>query len=141
MNDAEIIKALECCCNTKEIFCSEKCPLYNHENDCFSVMKHDALDLINRQKAEIERLRKEIDDLEYHLDCECSTSADVSSMLIGEEKAKAEAIKDVLLTLEAEAVSSDKYIQEYDDSKEQKAYNQALWKAYNLVKEMAGETE
>ena len=55
------------------------------------------------------------------------------------EKAKSEAIKEVLLTLEAEAESSDKYIREYDDSEVQRAYNKALWKSYNLVKEMVGE--
>ena len=56
-----------------------------------------------------------------------------------DQRIQSEAIKDILLTLEAEARSSDKYLEEYDDSKEQKAYNQALWKAYNLAKEIAGE--
>jgi hypothetical protein len=61
-------------------------------------------------------------------------------MMAAYDKGFNEAVKDVLLTLEAEAVSSDKYIREYDDSKVQKAYNQALWKAYNIVKEMVCET-
>lgn len=57
------------------------------------------------------------------------------------DRIKSEAIKEVLLQLEAEAESSDKYIQEYDDSETQKAYNKGLWTAYNLVKEMVGDTE
>ena len=56
MTDNEIIKALECCCDTTEIDCSEECPLYNHSGECWGAMKYDVFDLINRQKAQIERL-------------------------------------------------------------------------------------
>ena len=55
MTDNEIIKALECCINDK---CQE-CPL----NKLFcgrEVATEYALDLINRQKAEIERLKKRL---------------------------------------------------------------------------------
>ena len=54
MTDAEIIKALECCCDTREFVCTDRCPLYNCDCDCWSVLKHDVLNLINRQRAEIE---------------------------------------------------------------------------------------
>ncbi len=57
MTDNEIIKALECCIKltTK---CSE-CP-YNETGEmCFDLAKEDAIKLINRQRAEIERLEKE----------------------------------------------------------------------------------
>ena len=54
MTDAEIIKALKCCikgkcseCPLKAMFCSE------------CVVMGFALELINRQKAEIEKLQKE----------------------------------------------------------------------------------
>ena len=73
MTDNKIVKALECC-SKAEIYdeCKKmKCPLFlglsmgckyvDKENQLYS----DALDLINRQKAEIERLEKieiEIDD-------------------------------------------------------------------------------
>ena len=57
MTDNEIIKALECC--PQYIMCGH-CPFRNVEN-CMSALYVDALDLINRQKAEIERLTAERD--------------------------------------------------------------------------------
>ena len=59
MTDEQIIKALECCC--KSFGNCTKCPY--KEVDCVttsgkSLLLKDALDLINRQKAEIERLHK-----------------------------------------------------------------------------------
>ena len=55
MTDNEIIKALECCYGNK-VNCNE-CPMWEYEGDCFEgLMKHNALSLINRQKAEIEKL-------------------------------------------------------------------------------------
>ena len=62
MTDNEIIKALECC--TQQAGCSG-CPLVNSIQmkyrggyACAEEMRKCALDLINRQKAEIERLEK-----------------------------------------------------------------------------------
>ena len=55
--DEEIIKALECC--GKEYSC-ERCILntwLNKKRDCIGTILGGALDLINRQKAEIERLQ------------------------------------------------------------------------------------
>jgi len=57
MTDNEIIKALECClkgCN--EEGCDD-CPLYEKVEDCEIEIPIIALDLINRQKAEIEQLK------------------------------------------------------------------------------------
>ena len=61
MTDNEIIKALECCImdNVKDCDC---CP-YNEiqtKTYCANRLIKDALDIINRQKAEIERLRSNI---------------------------------------------------------------------------------
>lgn len=58
MTDNEIIKALECCINDE----CEDCPLYGENapdvyGNCVQNTKRNALDLINRQKAEIERLK------------------------------------------------------------------------------------
>ena len=65
MTDKEILKALECCSTGETYADCEKngCPLYlgitmgckyiDKENQLYS----DALDLINRQKAEIEKLK------------------------------------------------------------------------------------
>lgn len=57
MTDNEIIKALKCCSETTGSECSE-CPLLNVECSAYDLYKL-ALDLINRQKAEIERLHIE----------------------------------------------------------------------------------
>ncbi len=51
--DEEIIKAVECCLTVDVKGCGE-CP-YRDEN-CINRIMTDARDLINRQKAEIERL-------------------------------------------------------------------------------------
>lgn len=67
MTDNEIIKALECCCEAKlnEDCKKLKCPFFDYEiGNCTNVGDMDAmyrfaLDLINRQNAEIERLKKD----------------------------------------------------------------------------------
>lgn len=69
MTDNEIIKALECC--TSEGFVCSGCPydtleaqgVEYTEYDCSWYLRADALDLIERQKAEIERLKDEKDNL------------------------------------------------------------------------------
>ena len=60
MNDADIIKALECCFTLGRC---EDCPMYadgwfsQSRNACRAKLMGDSLDLINRQKEEIERLQ------------------------------------------------------------------------------------
>lgn len=58
MTDNEIIKALECCWHSKECV-GDECPLFEPINDCAPLMAMEALDLITRQRAEIERLEAE----------------------------------------------------------------------------------
>ena len=61
MTDNEIIKALECCLLSNEQQCEqcEKCPLdETFEMICQNLLAYHALDLINRQKAEIEWLKQ-----------------------------------------------------------------------------------
>ena len=55
MSDNEIIKALECCidCDCKN------CPCQTENGHCMEIDETLILDLINRQKAEIENLREE----------------------------------------------------------------------------------
>ena len=69
MTDEQIIKALECCSKyPEELSCSE-CPLNSRGADCldFELGKF-VLDLINRQKAEIERLHSVIESLVNELE-------------------------------------------------------------------------
>ena len=62
LTDNEIIKALECHAHRTErnLNCCD-CDYIQHQ-DCSQRMSCDALDLINRQKAEIESLNKDLAD-------------------------------------------------------------------------------
>lgn len=60
MKDDEIIKTLTCCDSDSVASCCIKCQLHDR-GDCVHILSHNALDLINRQKAEIERLEKELE--------------------------------------------------------------------------------
>ena len=58
LTDTEILKALECCVSDDINSCDD-CPFFEQcEN--YQRIEEIALDLINRQKAEIERLREGI---------------------------------------------------------------------------------
>ena len=78
MTDNEIIKALECLCDVNIGDCS-KCPVTEYEGDCAWVITEHALGLINRQKAEIEALKRILstynapmtDCIHYDEDKEC----------------------------------------------------------------------
>ena len=65
MTDNKIIKALECCMYDDYDYCKE-C-LYRKNKPCQENLIRDALNLINRQKAEIERQREYIEllDIEH----------------------------------------------------------------------------
>ena len=129
MMDNEIIKALECCSIGETYTDCEKngCPLYlgitmgckyiDKENQLYS----DALDLINRQKAEIEKLKG---------------STIVSNIMESQRikrEAKAEAYKEFAERLNEEAQIADCF-----DS-----YNMVVGTHFidNLLKEMVGEKE
>ena len=96
MTDNEIIKGLEICSNNGD--CKE-CPINPHHGNygyCTSLAIKAALDLINRQKAEIDRLR-------YALENECDHCA--CELLDQRDKARAEAIKEF-----AERAKDRKYL-------------------------------
>ena len=64
MTDKQIIKALECCLDISPSTC-KNCSLFNVTNStmvCSKIATKFALDLINRQKAENERLQKLLDN-------------------------------------------------------------------------------
>lgn len=71
MTDNEIIKALECC-NNKESDC-RLCILWT-TNQCTKVLGEATIALINRQKAEIERLK-------YNLEAVLNERADHSEAI------------------------------------------------------------
>lgn len=64
MTDEQIIKALECCHSELGNMCSI-CPLFDPDNDyCEDELHKNVLNLINRQRAEIERLKEELEQSE-----------------------------------------------------------------------------
>lgn len=59
MTDNEIIKALEGCGNWESDKTCDECPANTYGFGCAHKMAKHSLDLINRQKAEIEKLKAE----------------------------------------------------------------------------------
>lgn len=60
MTDNEIIKTLDFCEGYNGVsFCND-CPLFDEDN-CVHTLARETHNLINRQKAEIERLQKELE--------------------------------------------------------------------------------
>ena len=57
MTDNEIIKALECCYDLDSSAICHQCPLYQTEECRDGYLGLQAYHLINRQQAEIERLK------------------------------------------------------------------------------------
>ena len=98
MTDNEIIKALECCCANNNC---DGCPLdyLTFSSECASKLAINSLDLINRQKAEIERLENEY----RWLDQESSIlAADVTELSNQLKTAKAGAYKEFAERLKKE---------------------------------------
>ncbi len=116
MVDNEIIKALECCVNF--IPCKE-CPL-ERDGGCRDTIIEKALSLINRQKAEIERLLHENHTIGL-------VQNGYNDML---EICKAEAIKEFAERFKGMAgiYQKDTYVVGVDEFD-------------NLVKEMVGDNE
>ena len=118
MTDAETIKALEYCSKQGITSECEKCTV---GNGCRSELIISALDLINRQKAEIERLQKENNRF-----------ADLGKMY---SEIKGEAIKEF-----AERLKECKH-ECGCNYRKKPVYAVTEEKIDNLVKEMAGDTE
>ena len=97
--DEQIIKALECC---SQPYCNNNnCPLNEHTintKDCITKLSTNSLDLINRQRAEIERLHSEVKEktetIVFLKDQATGWSIDFCNLKAKLNTAKAEAIKE-----------------------------------------------
>lgn len=110
MTDNEIIKALECCAKDD----CERCPLSNYDG-CKSLLfdGNIVIDLINRQKAEIETWKHKAEFVNYIIDKNIQNRID---------RAKSEAIK------------------EFAERLKEKIYSQVVRKKIDYtVEEMGGE--
>lgn len=95
MKDEQIIKALECCATDDGDDCFQ-CPYGNivykpGNGGCVNRCRKEALDLINRQKIEIEGLQERISYLEESIDC---SRKEYNKLLQKLQQAKSEAIKE-----------------------------------------------
>ena len=66
MTDNDIIKALECCSMRTGAACS-CCPYHQHYDRCITKRNADIADLINRQKAESDKLKKRLEEQKHAL--------------------------------------------------------------------------
>lgn len=119
MTDTKIIKALECCKdNSFNNFPCEKCPYRGTRRYCANNLCEDALALINRQKAEIERLKDMV-------------SQNEGALPRYEALIRAEAVKEFAERLKEKAITYYTIIGHWVSVKD----------IDNLVKEMEGEHE
>ena len=81
MTDNEILKALERCSTTYN--CGD-CPYYCDAEDCPDPLMNDALDLINRQKAENDSLKVDLAKCSIRLDNLYKTADEIKSEAIKE---------------------------------------------------------
>ncbi len=137
LTDNEIKKALECCSDYGLLKCL-KCPKRGTSKVCMYDLSKEALDLINRQQAEIERLREEnlkqkaileeFEQITYPLPFETHFDNAI-------KRAKTEAIKEF-----AERLKEKAWIYQHS---EEVTINRliATNDIDNLVKEMVGDAE
>ena len=136
VTDNEIIKALECCQFAFEMdkTCDFHCPMCG-VNFCQTRLLISALSLINRQKAEIERLNSWVVSLEDLCETKSTLLTDANWSLL---TAKAEAIKEFAERLKINITmnnTNDGYLDYAVD------YNCLIEDVDDLVKEMVGEDD
>jgi hypothetical protein len=154
MTDKEIKKALECCGKFGSFVCDEKCPVFKSKcetlSDCRLKLHKLSLDLINRQQAEIERLKHErevlIEDIHHSADQINEQLEEIERLTINmnafglgmkREKERAD-------TTRAEAIKE--FAERYKTLLETELHwcecaDETIKPLDNLVKEMAGEQE
>lgn len=118
MTDKEIINALECLCGD-EIPCKD-CAYKSDAFACRRMTAIDALDLINRQQAAIERLT------DYNENLQTANTALSNEIL----EAKSEAVREFAERLKDKSLTKWDYHDAVD-----------IEEIDNLVKEMVGDTE
>lgn len=105
MTDNEIIKALECC-TVGTFACGKECPYYSSKSNlkvssCRFELMCEISDLINRQKAEVERLQKENEVMKTNCNSMCMSMPNMA------KAERAEAIKEFAEELEYFVLNED----------------------------------
>lgn len=129
MTDNEIVKAFECCYLDKPCEECPFCKLENAELNCFNgdekAIPRMILDLFDRQKAEIERLNKEVE-----------TFADIGKMY---SEIKAEAVKEFAERLKKELFIKqnehrDHWMETLNQHRGTEAYKDYEWSIDNWLR-------
>ncbi len=108
--DSEIMKALECCSTYTSVSDCKQCPLRDTCEQ--NTLDTFALDLINRQKAEIERLQKENSILSRNADTAFQDGLNEAQELYQEQiksEIKRQAISDFVEAFEGRCISGGIY--------------------------------
>ncbi len=122
LTDSEIVKALECCTQGRDIKVCWDCPLYvdlETARECCEKLNTNALDLINRLQAENEQLKREIESLEsiqeispeakHFVDTKANKVISLLNEVIkSQDQIKAEAYKEFAERLKSEYADFDK---------------------------------
>lgn len=103
MTDNEIIEALEYC----KIGNCDDCPFYGIKEDCEIELPEESLAIINRQKAENERLKERISYLEESIDC---SRKKYNSLLQKLQQAQSKAIREFVNRLTDKISVYSKYV-------------------------------
>ena len=144
MTDEQIIKALELCIADENC---DGCP-YDYPAECYIHLKRDALELIRRQQAEIDRLKSLVNDkqeiiegLEDTFENECFKYSELKAEAIKEfaDKLKIKIDDAIKIELEdAEGTNCRRYGRISDGKV--LGFSLAAHLVDNLVKEMEGES-
>ena len=132
LTDEEVVKALECCISTTTEDACVGCPFNKQklcDKDQWALEKY-ALDLINRQKAEIDNLNKQMEWLTGYNGNLINVNTALSEEIL---LAKTEAYKEFAERLENEINIRTTYSREQDKN--------VIRIMHNLLKEMVGEEE
>ena len=108
--DEEVIKALRCLLSTNDTY--DDCPYCDDCGDCVDCVGkalHDALDLINRQKAEIERLDTIVNPKEHGVSFFVMINEAKERFEAYKQQLKAEAIKEFAQRLKEKLIANGIY--------------------------------
>ena len=132
MTDNEIIKALECCYRKGDTPCRD-CP-FNEFEDCNDVLMADyVFNLINRQQAEIERLKEQ--PYTFQIEVSKKIESEIRAKVI---KEFAERLKNKIISDTAYGCDCNQHSGYYDYRIKIGDIPEYI---DNLVKEMVGEAE
>ena len=138
MTDNEIVKALECCADLSSDCDNCAYRTNDYTNDCIVIMSKDALDLIKRQKAEINKLTYQVNRLKKY-----DEERDIRLHARLTANARAEAIKEFAerLHCHCESIINEPWNEKVYPNSWACAYQEFEDVVDNLVKEMVGDTQ